>query len=119
MAADFAAHKNDTESLTERERLWYHSMLSVPQAWASILTIPRIPLKEYPLRIRAKEIRRARKRREEQLHLKIKSLSVAKPQARPSTRPSARPAAKPTSSTAVKPAAPRPPRPKPPTPAGE
>ena len=67
------------------------------------------------MRIRSKEIRRARKREEEQLHARIKSLKAAKAATRPPTRTGARPASGGTrSGSASRPAAPaRPPRPRP------
>ncbi len=61
------------------------------------------------MRIRSKEIRRARKREEEQLHARIKALKAAKAATRPPTRTSSRPAG----GTRSGGAATRPPRPRP------
>src|SRR5579871_3486786 len=64
------------------------------------------------VRIRQKEIRRARKREEDQLHTRIKALKAAKaatrPQVRPSSRPASggRPGAAPTRAPRPRPAAP-------------
>jgi len=70
------------------------------------------------VRIRLKEIRRARKREEEQLHARIKVLKAAKAATRPPTRPTRPTAGGTRSGSTTRPsAAPRPSRARPVAPA--